>query len=320
MSTEYFSPSEPTPEYDTIAPERIHELNTELSDHTTHFLDVLRNLREPDLERHIFAFYGDILDKPLYVPQVMHDVTARYGQIDDISITTSHITTGGDAGADLAINIELYNDDEDETYYLFVERKNGEAPTADDRDKLYSETGYQNGVVEAEVPAMSNQELNRMIGSLIHASADTTIEQLDSESWLGASYNNLADALSDSSNSDNAHSEYSLVSEEGGHAGLIEYEESGGEVFETSLYMVDTFNIDISPEGNLGYVESGTEVCLENVTDDTEVLFVQHRAIDEADTVNYLDPTEDDYTAALEFMHYHGKLQRALHSKNNPHK
>ena len=110
------------------------------------------------------------------------------------------------------------------------------------------------------------------------------------------------------------------MSEEGGHAGLIEYEESGGEVFETSLYMVDTFNIDISPEGSLGYVESGTEVCLENVTDDTEVLFVQHGAIGKSRHSKLPRPTEDDYTAALEFMHYHGKATTCFTQQNNPHK
>lgn len=315
MSTEYFSPSEPTPEYDTIYTDRKKELNTELNDHTTHLLDTLRNLRDPDLERHIFAFYGDILEKSLYLPAVLQDVIKRYGQIDDISVTTSHITTGGDTRADLAINIELYNDDEDETYYLFIERINGVEPKLADRDKLYSESGYQNGIVESEIQAMSNHELNRMLASLIHNSPATHASQYDNEGWLRTTYDHLTDSLLDSANTSNSHSEYSFVTEDGGHAGLIEVEESDGELIETSLYIVDTYNVDISPEGNLGYVESGTEVCIENVTEDPEVLFMQHKSIDESNMASDFEPTEDDYTAALEFMHYHGKLQQKLHGK-----
>lgn len=282
-----------------LTDEQRAELDTKLNNRVTDLLEKIDSRRNPDSIRHDFTFHGDM--RALYVPRNLHAAIARYGQIDEIAISTSQFTTDKTQPGDIAIRFELYSDVSEETSYVVIDHQHGSSLHPGDVNYVYGEAGTLSAPVDS-VPAVSKRDINRIVGSLINNNAGLHKSAYDKQPWLNTNYYSLTDHLVDASNYYSASADYVLHSEDGGVAGYAGFDNADGDMVERFVYRIDSHNIDISDDGNLGYFEKGLEISIDKSSGQSIINFVEHRTLDDDYSTELLNPKAADYAQIFQFI------------------
>ena len=306
----------PEPNEDNLPEELKTRLDGELSVKLIDMLDKLESKRNPDSIRHDFTFHGDSL-RALYVPKELHAAIARYGQIDEVTISTSQLEATKSQPADMVIRFELSSDVDDATYYIYVNHQVGMAPAHYKPNHVYDELGAISGSIVDDVPAVNSREINRIVGSLINNSPAMHESAYDKQPWLNTKYFQLTDKLVDASSYYEASGEYVLTDAEGGPAGYYGFTEADGDMVERYIYHIDVHHIDISANGNLGYYEKGVEVVIDNSEAKRTTTFVEHVTKDDTYESNIKVPSAEDYEVTFAFIaeQHHIELERKTKSE-----
>lgn len=258
--------------------------------------DVLINHRMPDVATHCFSFHGERLeDDSIFMPEIIHKLEVEYGALDSIDVQLYYLH--GSGGVTYDVTFEFYEEDSGESTYLLASRPYNYQANDNNTDEIYQD---DEETIIAKIEAIQMRDLTRCLTSLLYSSPTIPTSALDAFDWNKNDYMDSVNRFKKTAKTTSSNEEYIFSDDLGGPSGSLSFEVVDGKVTDTRIYRLKEQEVDMSPEGNFGYVERAFELSVDY---EDETLCCEYIIIDENKPAAKMLLEDDiDYRATVEFL------------------